>query len=404
MAQFYPFSALRPKPEHVNTVSCPPYDVLTLEQAKSLSEGKSDSLLHVTLPEINGQAPLDELAKRGAQALRDLASRSEVMVSDDYPYFYIYEQGLGTQSRIGLFGTVHIDDYVSGKIIRHELTRPDKVEERTQHILSQQAHAEPIMLTYRNTPALKACIRAALIDAIPLYDFTDEQEVRHRVFRVHSESNDNIQSAFDDTSLYIADGHHRCEAAYQAAEKISSDQANAVEEYKRFPAVLIPHDELVILSYNRYLKELSDAKWDDLSTLLNLRPTDSRQPDQAGSIIVGYGQDWYQGTLPAPGDSSVINHLDVQRLQESVIRPLYGIHDIRRDHRIGFSGGADSFTVMQEGLQSGTIDVAFVLYPVDIEDLLRVSDAELLMPPKSTWFEPKLRSGILIHTFNHNNQ
>jgi uncharacterized protein (DUF1015 family) len=176
MAQFYPFSALRPKPEHVNTVSCPPYDVLTLEQAKSLSEGKSDSLLHVILPEINGQAPLDELAKRGAQALRDLASRPEVMISDDHPYFYIYEQVLGIHSRIGIFGTVLTDDYQSGKIIRHELTRPDKVEERMQHILTQHAHAEPVMLTYRNTPALKACIRAALIDAIPLYDFTDEQE------------------------------------------------------------------------------------------------------------------------------------------------------------------------------------------------------------------------------------
>jgi uncharacterized protein (DUF1015 family) len=399
MAQFFPFSALRPTPDKVITVSCPPYDVLTTKQAKELSDHNPDSLLHVTLPEVDGEASLDELRDRGSKALSALASRSDVMTHDDQPYFYLYEQGSEMGSRTGIFGTVHSDDYHSGKIIRHELTRPDKVEERTQHIIAQQAHAEPVMLAYQNTPALKACIRAALIDAIPLYDFTDEQHVRHRVFRAHPDSIKPIQSAFSEQLLYIADGHHRCEAAYQASERISISEPSKLEEAKRFPAVLIPHDELVILSYNRYVKQVTDTRWSELSQILNLVPSDSHPPAHAGLIKVGHGKQWYLGILPPISDSSEVGRIDAQRLHEAVLEPLYGIKDVRTDHRIGFSGGSESIDTLKKGLESGSMDIAFVLHPVNIEDLFQVSDAGLLMPPKSTWFEPKLRSGILIHTF-----
>lgn len=399
MAQFFPFSALRPIPDRVNTVSCPPYDVLTTQEAKALAKDNPDSLLHVTLPEIDGEAAIETLADRGGAALRALASRSDVMILDDQAYFYLYEQTSEMEIRTGIFGTVHTDDYHSGKIIRHELTRPNKVEERTQHILAQRAHAEPVMLAYKNTPALKACVRAALIDAIPLYDFTDEQQVRHRVYQAHPDSVGEIQTAFREIDLYIADGHHRCEAAYQASERMISQDPTALEESRRFPAVIIPHDELVILSYNRYLKHLSDLKWSDIAEVLKLQPSDDQVPNRSGLVKVGVGQDWYEGYLPESSSISPADRIDAQGLQDSVLRPIYGIEDIRTDPRIGFSGGSESITTLKKGIESGEIDIAFVMYPVDIEQLFAVSDAGLLMPPKSTWFEPKLRSGILIHTF-----
>jgi len=399
MAQLFPFSALRPTSERVKAVSCPPYDVLTTEQAKELAKPYPESLLHVTLPEIDGSASLEELSQRSSHALSTLASQLDVMIKDDDSFFYLYEQMHGLKTRMGIFGTVHTDDYHSGKIKRHELTRPDKVEERTQHILAQRAHVEPVMLTYKNSPALKACIRSAMIDAIPLYDFTDEQEIRHRVYRAHTESIKDIQATFKDVNLYIADGHHRCEAAYQASERLVSTYSECPDEAKRFPAVLIPHDELDILSYNRYLKHLEDLRWADLSDILKLEPSDASLPSHAGLIKVGIGDHWYLGSLPELTQKSEISGIDAQRLQDTILEPLYGIKDIRRDHRIGFTGGSESISRMIEGLSSGNIDIAFVMYPVDIDDLLRVSDAGQLMPPKSTWFEPKLRSGIIIHTF-----
>lgn len=401
MAQFFPFAALRPLTDQVANLSCPPYDVLTTEQAKEIADPRPNNLLHAILPEVDGPGTLDELSERGAAFLNALSANSEVMTREDGDRFYFYEQSLSGYTRMGFFGCVSVDDYIEGTIVRHELTRPPKVEERTRHLLAQKAHAEPVMLAYRNNPALKALLKSAVIDAIPLYDFTDEQGVRHRLLMADAESNEAIQGAFTSNHLYIADGHHRCEAAAEAARRIDTQGNSTVDlEYRRFPAVLLPDDELQILAYNRYLKEIDDVALETLTNVLNLVPTEApATPKMPGELFVGTRQGWFKGSLPAPSDTSAVAEIDAEKLQRTVLAPLYGIMDIRNDHRIAFSGGTKSLGVMQSGLDSGEIDIAFSLHPVTIQQLMDVSDAGELMPPKSTWFEPKLRSGLLIHTF-----
>jgi uncharacterized protein (DUF1015 family) len=401
MAQFQPFAASRPHPDYVNRVSCPPYDVLTLEQAKHLGLPVNVSLLHAILPEIDGEGGLDELTHRGATFLQQLIADSSVMTTDNDPTFYIYEQTQAGKTRTGFFGCVSTDDYENGTIVRHELTRPNKVEERTRHILAQSAHAEPVMLVYRNSPSITAVLKSAKIDAIPLYDFVDEQNVRHRLFMADPDMNADISAAFQSLNIYIADGHHRCHAAWEAARRLSeNDTSSSADAYEMFPAVLLPDDELMILPYNRYLQNLDDIRFEELESILDLKPSKALTPSKPGDMYVGTADGWWSGKLPHIVDpSDLLATIDAERLQNMVLSPLYNIQDIRTDYRVGFSGGYDSVAVMQDMLDSGQIQLAFSLYPVSIQQLLDISDASLLMPPKSTWFEPKLRSGLLIHTF-----
>jgi uncharacterized protein (DUF1015 family) len=401
MAQFSPFAALRPLPDHVANVSCPPYDVLTTSQAKAIADPRPENLLHAILPEVDGNGSVDELSLRGAAFLDRLANNTAVMARDTDNHFYLYEQSQAGYTRMGFFGCVSVDDYNNGKIIRHELTRPPKVEERTSHILAQRAHAEPVMLAYRNNPALKALLKSAIIDAIPLYDFVDEQGVRHRLLMADPASNEAISSAFAPHNLYIADGHHRCEAASEAAKRIDAGAFGVTDQsYRQFPAVLLPDDELRILAYNRYLKGISDIHISRLREVLKLEPTVSANvPTTAGEIFVGTPDGWFKGILPQAEATAAVGFIDAEKLQQAVLEPIFGISDIRTDQRIAFSGGDMSISSMQVGLNDGTINLAFSLHPVTIQQLMDVSDAGELMPPKSTWFEPKLRSGLLIHTF-----
>lgn len=401
MAQFFPFQAYRPHPNHVDEVGCPPYDVLTTEQAREIADPKPNSLLHAILPEIDGDASTAILAQRGAAFLSDLLNDLTVMERDSDDRYYLYEQSQLGFVRMGFFGCVSIDDYKNGLIVRHELTRPLKVDERTNHIIAQSAHAEPVMLAYRNNPALKALLISVLVDAIPLYDFSDEQAVRHRLLMADPSSNDVIMRTFADHNLYIADGHHRCEAAAEAAKRIDAGIHVAhSDEYRRFPAVILPDNELRILAYNRYLTGVGTSQFDALKVILELVPVDvAGVPQHLGEIFVGTRVGWFRGILPEIATNSTIGQIDAEKLHQAVLEPLYGIVDIRNDQRIAFSGGGESIRNMQNGLNDGSIDVAFSLHPVSIKQLMDVSDAGELMPPKSTWFEPKLRSGLLIHTF-----
>ena len=401
MALFRPLAALRPHPNHVAQVSCPPYDVLTTDQARAVAAGKPENLLHAVLPEMDGEAEIDVLAQRGALFLERLRGNGSVMATDTEPQFYLYQQSHSTYTRMGFLGCVSVDDYRNGSIVRHELTRPKKVEERTRHLLAQQAHAEPVMLAYRNTPALKALLRSTVIDAIPLYDFTDEQHVRHRLWKADPSSNDPISAAFADMKLYIADGHHRCEAASEAARRIDEEgTGRSGNEYRYFPAVLLPDDELRILAYNRALSDIGNVKIDELSAVLGLiHLEEPSSPELRGEIVVGMQSGWYRGTLPKSRGKRLADRVDAARLEQSVLQPLYGVADVRSDPRVAFSGGSASIDEMTRGLADGTIDLAFVLHPTSIQELMEVSDAGELMPPKSTWFEPKLRSGLIIHLF-----
>ncbi len=401
MAQFFPFAALRPNIDQVADVSCPPYDVLTTDQAKAIADPRPSNLLHAILPEVDGEGTVAELSERGAAFLVALAHNAAVMTREDGERFYLYEQSQSGNVRMGFFGCVSVDDYNNGIIIRHELTRPPKVEERTSHMIAQKAHAEPVMLAYRNSPALKALLKSAMIDAIPLYDFTDEQGVRHRLMMADATSNEAVAAAFSGLSLYIADGHHRCEAAAEAARRLDDGgNATADQSYRRFPAVLLPDDELRILAYNRYLKGIDDIKLDKLTSILHLEPAEAAEvPKHAGEIFVGARNGWYKGVLPNIDTATSISQIDAEKLQQAVLEPVFGIKDIRTDQRIAFSGGDGSLKSMQSGLDDGSIELAFSLHPVSIQQLMDVSDAGELMPPKSTWFEPKLRSGLLIHTF-----
>jgi len=400
MAFFFPFAAYRPKPDVARHISCPPYDVISVDEARTFISDKPDNLLPALLPEIVEDLHGENLASRSASYLHRLLQNESLICRDKEPFFYVYQQIYKGNSRSGFFGCVSTDDYASGRIKRHELTRPDKVEERTNYMISQQAHAEPVMLAYKNSPRLTALMKASLIDAIPLLDFTDEQGGRHRLLQLDPEINPDIQQAFSDTELYIADGHHRCQAALECAHRTTSSHEPDQDEIKHFPAVLLPDDELMILAYHRYLRHVDDLCWDTLCKLLELRPCEPSLPSQQGQVVVGSRMGWYQGVLPAPSSPhNPASSIDAQRLYETVLDPLYHIHDIRTDKRIGFVGGSDSLETLKTMLDQGSIDIAFLMYPVAISSLMEVSDSGSVMPPKSTWFEPKLRSGLLIHTF-----
>jgi uncharacterized protein (DUF1015 family) len=400
MALFFPFAAYRPKPDVAKHLSCPPYDVITVEEAHAFIADKPHNLLPALLPEIAQDAQGDNLAALSARYLHQLIHDESLICHDKEPFFYVYQQSYKGTIRTGFFGCVSTDDYESGRIKRHELTRPDKVKERTDYMISQHAHAEPVMLAYKNTPRLTALMKASLIDAIPLLDFTDEQGGRHRLSQLHPEIIPDIQQAFTGIDLYIADGHHRCQAASECAHRMGASNTAGQDEPTHFPAVLLPDDELVILPYHRYLRNLDDLHFDTLAQVLELVPCEPSLPTQEGTVVIGTHKGWFQGTLHSPSKAgNSTSTVDAQVLYERVLQPLYQIHDIRTDQRIGFIGGSGSLDTLITLLEQATIDIAFLMYPVSISTLMEVSDRGAIMPPKSTWFEPKLRSGLLIHTF-----
>lgn len=405
MATIHPFHALRPLPQYARDVACVPYDVINADEARRLAAGNPHSFLHVIRPEIDLPEGTDEhhddVYRKGAQNLARLAA-GDTMTTEEEPSLYVYRLVMQERAQTGLFGCVAVAEYDGGAILKHEETRPDKEDDRTRHILEQQAHAEPVMLTYRDQDSVDRLVEQATAEA-PLYDFESADGVRHSVWRIDHTS--AVEAAFAEVpNLYVADGHHRCKAASRAsAELAASGRLAQHPEVAFFPAVLFPMSHMHIMPYNRIVRRLPEGPEAFLTALqaripLTVNGT-TGAPASPGHVNFYTGGAWYDAALPETQRGTVADQLDVARLGEFVLEPLLGITDVRTDRNIDFVGGIRGTSELKNLVDTGAAELAISMYPTSVDELVDVSAAGQLMPPKSTWFEPKLRSGLLVHRF-----
>lgn len=366
-----------------------------------MAEGNPLSFLHIIRPEIDLPPATDEhdatVYAKGAENLQSFRY-SPYAEQDADGCVYVYRLIMNGRAQTGIFGCVSTGEYDDGAILKHELTRPVKEDDRTRHILEQQAHAEPVMLTYRDHPDVHGIVDD-VVCTTPLYDFTADDGIQHTIWRI-TDPAQMIEAFKHVPLLYVADGHHRCKAASRAAAQMD---AHAQHESRFFPAVLFPMSQVAILPYNRIIRRLPDGPASFLTTLkahFDLQPASSPTPDKKGDIRIFLQDAWYGLTLPVSGSMDVTAGLDVTRLSAAILEPLLGISDPRRDSNIDFVGGIRGTRELERLVAEGKAELAISMYPTSIEELVAVSDAGELMPPKSTWFEPKLRSGLLIHLFD----
>lgn len=403
MAVIHPFKAWRPSKDNVEEVACVPYDVISADEARSLASGKPNSFLHVIRPEIDLPKNIsfndDRVYKKGAENLSRFIDKNILQQEQDSAV-YIYSLTWKGRTQTGVFTCVSVDDYDNEVILKHELTRPDKEDDRTRHILTQSAHAEPVMMTYKDHQPLDQLINQVQAESDPLFDFEADDGVQHTVWKA-DETAPYIDGFKDVEHLYIADGHHRCKSASRAAaakrDKSSNHTGN--EEYNFFPAVLFPMSQMEILAYNRIVYSVPDDFRNKLEQHVELSKNAEAEPREKGSVSIYMDGEWFGITLPEKQNANSVEKLDAHRLQAHILGPLLGINDPRRDENISFVGGIRGIKELENLVDSGKAAIAFSMYPTSIEELRAVSDEGLLMPPKSTWFEPKLRSGLLVHTF-----
>jgi len=406
MATLHPFRAVRPRPEHLEEIASVPYDVVSTDEARDLADGKPRSFLHVARPEIDLDPGVDvhddAVYEQGAANLREFVEAD--YTETDEPSVYVYRLIMDGREQTGIFGCVSVAEYDGDTIVKHEETRPAKEDDRTRHILTQRAHAEPVMLTYRDQEAVHS-----LVDRVqktePLYDFEAEDGVQHTIWKVAGA--EGLVDAFQEVEhLYIADGHHRCKAASRAAAQLREADDEASGEtpgYEMFPAVIFPMSNMHIMAYNRLVYDLPESPADFLDWLDEQfeveRDIDDPVPSMKGVICLYLDGTWHRMALPPSKGVRVVDQLDVARLSEYVLEPHLDITDPRRDPNIDFVGGIRGTNELEQRVDSGEADLAVSMYPTSIEELVAVSDEGSLMPPKSTWFEPKLRSGLLVHDF-----
>lgn len=411
MAAIYPFRALRPPKEKVSQVASVPYDVVNTEEARSIASPNPLSFLHVTRPEIDMPAGTDIYSDAVyAKAVENLGRlESECPLKrDDEPSLYLYQLVMGEHKQTGLFACFSVDEYDNDLIRKHEKTRPDKENDRTRHVVETRAQTGVVFLTYRPDRRIDALVEAETREG-PLYDFTSEDGVRHTVWRARMTQ--QLARCFAEVpTLYIADGHHRAASASRARATLREQNPNHTgeEEYNRFVAVAFPADQMQILPYHRVVRDLNgrtpEEFMDDVRGRFEVtKDANPRGPGKAGHWHMYMKGRWYGLMLKRDiADTMRLDDptstLDVSLLQDNLLAPILGIADPRTDKRIDFVGGIRGTGELARLVDDGRAAVAFALYPTSIEDLLTVSDAGGVMPPKSTWFEPKLRDGILIHT------
>jgi uncharacterized protein (DUF1015 family) len=407
MASIHPFRALRPTPDKAAAVSSVPYDVVSTDEARHLADGNPLSFLHVTRSEIDvppGTNPYTpevyQKARANFSALRERGS----LVLDETPSLYFYRLRMGGHEQTGIAGCFAVDEYESDVIKKHERTRRDKEDDRTRHIVELRAQTGVVFLTYRADQAIDALAQQVSAGE-PLYDFAAPDGVRHTIWRAGVDQTDSLVSAFRRVpALYIADGHHRAASAARAREELASrpgstsDQAGA----DTFIAVAFPDEQVQILPYNRTIKDLGGRTARQFLGALRaqFRVTDGAPtPERPGEVSMYLDGRWYAIDLAsvAPADDSRESSLDVSRLQRGVLEDLLNIGDVRTDKRIDFVGGARGSDALMRAVDSGDAAVAFSMYPVTVDDLMAIADSGGIMPPKSTWFEPKLRDGLLVH-------
>jgi uncharacterized protein (DUF1015 family) len=401
MAAIYPFRALRPTPEGAARVAAVPYDVVTRDEAAALAAGNPLSFLHVSRSEIDLPAGTDPYADRvytEAAAAFERLVRDAPLVVEDEPSLYCYRLRMGRHEQTGLAACYSLDEYDRDLIKKHERTRRDKEDDRTRHMIALGAQTGPVFLTYRASAAIAALTRE-VTSSTPSLDFTAPDGVRHTVWRVPAGGTAAFVDAFTRVpALYIADGHHRAASAARARGQWRSGS----REQDTFLAVAFPDDQMQILPYNRVVRDLQgrspDAFLAAVGDVLPVGPGPAA-PKRTGEASMFVGGRWYTLDLAArrADADGRVGALDVSLLQDFVIGPVLGIADVRTDKRIDFVGGVRGAGELERLVGSGAAAVAFSMYPVTVGDLMAVADAGGIMPPKSTWFEPKLRDGLLIH-------
>ncbi|MFN3691898.1 MAG: DUF1015 domain-containing protein [Fervidobacterium sp.] len=405
-----PFRALRPTREMVDKIAAKPYDVVTTEQAREVAKKNPFTFYKVTRPEINFEQEVDthdpKILEAGQKHLNWLIENGYMFV-EDKPAIYIYQQHWRDHTQTGFFATFSVDEYIENKIKKHELTRKDKEDERALHVKVVKAHTGPVFLMYKSQPHIDELIMRNA-KGEPTYDFIDESGVRHIVWVLKDELEiSRLVEAFKEVeAFYIADGHHRAAAAVRAAIDFRNENPNYTgqEEYNYFLAAVFPHTQLKILDYNRVVKDLNNMSEEDfikkVAEKFEIEPKDEvYKPEKKHTIGMYLNKRWYKlvPKVDTYDENDVIASLDVSILQNNLLAPILGIENPRVDKRIDFVGGILGIEELVRLVDSGQFKVAFAMYPTSIDDLLRVSDEGKIMPPKSTWFEPKLKSGMLVH-------
>ncbi len=403
MSALFPFRALRPDPETASEVAAVPYDVVTTDEARALVAGQPLSFLRVTRPEVDlppETNPYDERVYAQASRNFEDLKRAAPLLLEDQPSLYLYRLTMGSHEQTGLAGCFSLDEYDSGLIKKHERTRKDKEDDRTRHMLELRAQTGLVFLTYRASAAIDA-IAARVTTGAPLYDFVAPDGIAHTLWRVPVADQSRLIEAFAELpALYIADGHHRVASAARARASLLRD-GRPSDSAARVVAVAFPDTQVQILPYHRVVRDLGGLTADMWLARLRerLRVSDGgAAPTRPGEVSMFLAGRWYALELPAAAPGTVrADALDVAALEREVFGPLLGVGDIRTDKRVDFVGGARGTAALERRVTSGEAAVAFSLYPVTIDDLMAIADAGGIMPPKSTWFEPKLRDGLLVH-------
>jgi len=406
VAVIRPFRALRPQADRARLVASVPYDVVNTDEARALADGNPLSFLHVSRPEIDLPAGTDihsdAVYKKAVENFEKLISACP-LERETEPSLYLYRLIMGEHEQVGIVACCSIDEYDNGTIRKHERTRRDKEDDRTHHMLMLRAQTGPVFLTYRQRPEIDEQVAAA-ISAAPLFDLTAADGVRHTIWRV-DQTEDLVRSFESVPLLYIADGHHRAASASRARAELreQSFAHTGKEDYNYFLTVIFPDAQVRILAYNRTVHDLNGLTPDEFLDAIRGQFTVSEnanpEPPQRGYWSMYLGGKWYglqlspEATLPVGN----VAMLDVSVLQDRLLDPILGIEDIRTDKRVDFIGGLRGTKELERLVDEGKAAVAFSMFPTTVGELLMVSDANEIMPPKSTWFEPKLRDGLLIH-------
>ncbi|HNW91727.1 MAG TPA: DUF1015 family protein [bacterium] len=403
MADIRAFRGFRPTTAQAGQVASPPYDVLNSQEARAMAQGNPLSFLHICKPEIDLPADVDEhseaVYQQGRKNLQQFVAQG-ILKQDAVPSLYIYSQRMGSHYQTGIVALASAQEYTDDKIKKHEHTRPDKVEDRTKLIATMGAHAEPVFLTYRHRDAIDALVKT-IQQRPPVADFTSADGFGHTVWTVTDPLEIAALTGEMKTVdlMYIADGHHR------SASAVENHKWDATDATAFFLAVIFPDNQLAIMDYNRAVKDLNGLSSADfmkkLETTFTVKPWSKQKPPSRHTVAMYLDRTWHLLTFKPEGinENDPQKRLDVSLLQENLLAPVLGIANPRTDKRIDFIGGLRGLEELERIVNDGSHAVAFAMFPVSISDLLAIADAGEVMPPKSTWFEPKLRSGLVVNIY-----
>lgn len=405
------FQGLVPVPSKAAAVAAVPYDVVNREESKALAAGNPVNLLHVDRAEIDLPDEVDAFdARVYAKAAENFQrlQRDGILQREAAPCMYLYRQVMGQHAQTGLVAVCHIEDYEHDVIRKHEKTRQVKEDDRTRLVDTLSANTGPIFLTYRdNAHVIDVTRRHESADA-PIHDFTAPDGIRHQVWRLPADTCANLVALFESEIplAYVADGHHRTASAARVGRERRSrnPRHTGAEDYNWFLSVLFPASELKILPYNRVVRDINGHGPDEfvrkVSSIFKVTPDPSKEPTRAGECRMLLGDRWYKLEWQPAAVATPVESLDVEILQSRLLGPVLGIDDPRTSERIDFIGGIRGVAELENLVRSGRFAVAFSMHPVTVSQLMDIADAGQIMPPKSTWFEPKLRSGLFIHTLD----